>query len=113
VLAVNSKKEALLRALKNRIPLVNIAIKNQYPWDKIMDTAVSVVTPPQLQSLTVDASNMVTLGISVGSLEEIHEIINKTEQLSEAKRIRNSHIRSLESDKKGVINAVIQFTPIF
>lgn len=113
LLAFNSKKEALLLGLKSKIPLVNTAIRSQYPWDRIMETVSLVASPPILQSLTIDTTNTLTLMVSVGSLEEMNDLVGRTEELVQQKRIKNPRLGSLSTEKDGRINTSVLFTPIF
>jgi hypothetical protein len=113
ILSFNSKKEALLLALKDRVPLAQAAIKSQYPWDRIIDAVTEIVTPPQLTSLTIDANDTLTIEVILGSLEEMDDLVRKTENLIASKRIKNTHIESLSTSKDGKIQASVSFIPIF
>jgi hypothetical protein len=111
-LTLNSRKEAMLVALKQRIPVVDLAIKKQYSWDKIIEFVTYIVNPPILKSLSIDESYVLTLTIEANSLDEIKEIVQKTEELTIAKKIKNSRIQSLDSNKDGKVNTLIMFTPV-
>jgi len=113
ILSYNSKKEALLLGLKDRIPLIDKAVESQYPWDKIMDTVSGIVSPPQLQGLTIDTKNTLKLEVDLGSLEEMNDIVGKTKEMVKSKQIKNPRIESLNADKNGKIKVSVMFTPVF
>jgi hypothetical protein len=112
LIAFNSRKEALLVGLKERIPLINGIINNQYSWNKITDAVTQIISPPFLKSITINTNNVLTLGIEVGSLEEMNDIVQKTEELTKLNKIKNPRIESLDTQGDGTINSFIVFTPI-
>lgn len=111
-LSLNANKEVLLIALKDRAPILEQIMKNQYNWDGVISTVGQIVQPPNLKLLEVDANNTLTLNVGTHSLDETNEIIARTIELSQQNKLKNAKIDSLEMTSDGQVEATIKFVPV-
>jgi hypothetical protein len=112
-ISLQARKEALLLSLKDRVSSLEKTLNSQYPWQDILNAVSQIAQPPQLQTLAIDQKNVLSLGLSLQSLEELQGITQTVEQLANQKKIREPVLDSLQSSVDGSMKLNIRFIPNF
>lgn len=106
-----SRKEVLLLAIKERIPITQRTINSQHPWNTIMNTVRAIASPPVLVGIQIDDKNNLILDLKSTSLDEINTVVQSINQFVIDGIISKPIINSLIVDNEGVVKSSVQFTP--
>ncbi len=107
-----SRKEVLLLAIKERVPVTQRTIKSQYPWNTMMNAVRAIATPPLLVGIRMEENNTMHLDLKTTSLDEINTVIQSINQFVIDGIISKPIINSLIVDNEGIVKSSVQFTPV-
>ena len=110
-MSLSANKEAYLHLLEYRLPIIARIITNQHPWQDILNLSEQIVPAQSLQSITFGTNNTIQLAITVNSIADVKTIVDQARALSMSGTMKNPSINSLQQQKNGKINAIIEFVP--
>ena len=88
-------KEGLYLSVKERVAVAGNVTKILKPWDKAIEYALDLASPPDLSSISLDENQLITLQINAGSIDTALEIINSLSKMFSDKKIINPRLVSL------------------
>lgn len=107
-----ARKQILLLAIRDRLPVIEKAIDTQYPWDRVIGDLSVIASPPALKSLTVGQNTTITLRAHANSLEEIGQMVESTIALTQAKKIMQPQIISLSASAEEGLDITLSLVPV-
>jgi hypothetical protein len=107
-----ARKQILLLAIHDRLPVIEKAIGTQYPWDRVIGDLSVIASPPRLKSLTVGQNTTITLRAHANTLEEVGQMVESTIALTKAKKIMKPQIVSLAVSDVGGLDISFSLVPV-
>lgn len=111
-IAIQARKEVLLRTLKERMPSADKVIASQYPWENILNQISTIAIPPFLQTVSINEKSMITLGVVATTFEEIEQMTQRLLELSQSGSIMSPTLVSIRSLQSGNYEVYFSFTPL-
>jgi hypothetical protein len=112
LLKENAQNELMIRYITDKMQIFHTVRKTQTNYDKILNTAYSVINPEIISSLSIDTENRITMSSNFKSYTDLFSLIGYLQKAEEDNAIRDAIITSISISEKSEIMVSFSFLPV-